>query len=323
MSAPQDRPQWPAPQGWRRILALPGDLVDFDRRGFRTRAASTRATLEGDATAFLFGFNTELGVAPDAAPDLDGVPAHQRGFAAEGAAMAGALLDLLNPFGGGRLATLHRVHGPRHAYLLHVGTGWAMAKLRRHRLGRLGAGSPLLRWLAFDGMGFCQAFFRTERGMRRWYRHPARCTAVCDIRYQGLGRSLWFRDCGSPDALAARLQWVPPRHRADVWSGIGLAATYAGGVPATAYPELCRHAGTHRAALAQGAAFGAQAWRRCEHLPAHARDAVPALTGVDVEVAAEWTDQARHGLDRPGASSADYGRWRRRVQQRAAQTINR
>ncbi len=181
--------------GWRRVMTLRPELVDFAERGFRTRPVATRDRLEACALAFLTGFNAELAVGPDGAPPVDDLPEERRGFAAEGAAMAAALLDAFHPTGGRRLAAVHRAHAERHVYLLHVGTGWALAKLHRRRLGRLGTGDPLLRWLAYDGMGFCQAFFATERtlaGRLRPDRHAGRCPATCAIRYQGLGRSLWF-----------------------------------------------------------------------------------------------------------------------------------
>ena len=315
-----------APQlsGWRRLLELRPGLVDFDRRGFRTASPGTRQVLEAAAGAFLTGFNLELAGPAGQAPDLAGLPAHRRGFAAEGAAMAAALLDLLNPAGGRRLAALNRVHADRHVYLIQVGVGWAMAALRRRRLGRLGADLPLLRWLAYDGMGFCQAFFASPRRLRRWIRHPAGgCSATCDIRYQGLGRSLWFRECGDPDGLARHIAGLPPRHHGDAWSGVALAACFAGGVEPGAYQHLSEIAGRHRPAIAQGAAFAAEAWRCSGHPPPHARAGVAALAGVDLAEAAQWTVTARHGLDRAGAGAADYRRWRLRIQQAAAGAAGR
>jgi hypothetical protein len=304
--------------GWRRILALHSDMVDFDLRGFRTEPVGTRATLEAAANAFLTGFNTELGMAGQA-PDLSSLPEHRRGFAAEGATMAATMLDCLNPTGGRRLAALHGAYANRYIYLMYVGSGWAMAKLHRTRLRSLGANDPLLRWLAYDGMGFCQAFFATEQRLGRWYRPHDGCDATCNIRYQGLGRSLWFRECGCAAGLAARVRQLPEQHRADAWSGIALAATYAGGVEPDVYADLRRCAGPQAGSVAQGAAFGAEAWRCCGHVPPHAHTAVQALAGVSVQQAASWTWQARAGLDRPGASSADYERWRAGIQQLAAE----
>jgi len=307
--------------GWRRMLALAPELVDFDRRGFRTGAPETRRSLETSAAAFLAGFNLMLRTPAGRAPDLSGQPPTWQGFSAEGAAMAAALLDGLNPGRGRRFAALLDAYQSSHVHLIQVGVGWADAKLHRAGPSRYVVDEPLLRWLSYDGRGFCRAFFASEQGMRRWARHPARCEATCDILYQGVGRSLWFRECGDPDAIGARILQLPLRHHGDLWSGVGLAAAYAGGVPAEVYQRLRERGGEHAPALAQGAAFGAEAWRRCGYAPAHAHTAVTTLAGTDLDEAATWTDQAQYGLNRPGAGPADYRTWRRRIQQRAATSV--
>ncbi|OLB75831.1 MAG: hypothetical protein AUI14_20295 [Actinobacteria bacterium 13_2_20CM_2_71_6] len=295
--------------------------VDFDIRGFRREPAATRTGLETSGNAFLTGFNLELCTPAGVVPDLSGIAPDRRGFGVEGAAMAACMLDLLRPFGGvRRLAALHDAYADRYVYLLHVGTGWALAKLHRTRPRRMAVADGLLGWLACDGWGFCRAFFASETALRHWQRHPAvACDPTCAIRYQGLGRSLWFRECGTPDGLARRVAQLPESHAGDVWSGIALAATYAGAVEPGVYPALRRLAGRHWPSAAQGAAFGAEAWRRCGHVPAHAVRAVAALAGTDVARAAEWTIRTRRDLDHPGASGTAYQTWRHRIQRLATE----
>ncbi|MEV6599832.1 DUF1702 family protein [Actinoplanes sp. NPDC051346] len=302
---------------WRRPLVLRHSLVDFQARGFAREPAATRATLEAAAGSFLDGFNAELATAVDDAPDLSSVPADRRGLAAEGAAMAATLLDAARPSGTRRTAALEAAYGERYAYLIHVGSGWALAKLRRRRLGRIGAGAPLLRWLAYDGKGFCEAFFAGPRAFDRWRTHAHKCSAICEIEYQGLGRSLWFRACGDPDRLAALVSTMPPHHQGDVWSGVALASVYAGGVGPDTYRLLAERAAGHRAAIAQGAAFGAEAWRLSGFTPAHAEVGVPILAGVAPAAAAQWTWTARHQLSGPNRDAHDYREWRMHTQRLA------
>jgi enediyne biosynthesis protein E3 len=305
------------PYGWRRLLALTPATVDFDRRGFRTTSVAARATLEAAAGAFVVGFNRTLAMPGAGVPELADLPEHRRGFAVEGAAMAAAMLDLV-ALRQRRLPALHERYGGRYTYLIHVGTGWAMAVLGRRRLGRLGVHAPLLRWLAYDGRGFCRSFFASPRGLRRWFTHPAgACAPTCAIQYQGFGRSLWFRECADPGAVAGQIRRLPPQHAADAWSGVGLAASYALALDTSGYERLRAYAGDHGAALAQGAAFAAEAWRRCGHVPAGAEVAVRTLADVDTAEAAEWTWRARDGLRGTGAE--EYHRWRVRIQQYAAE----
>lgn len=311
------------PQGWRSRLALSPALVDFDKRGFRTGRPQTRATLERAATAFLDGYNRALDTPYGTPVDLGQEQPELRGFAAEGAAMAALLLDRLSPTRHGRFPTLLAAHGERHVYLLYVGAGWALAKLRDvtagllGQLGSLGAGDPLLRWLAYDGYGFFKSFFDADSSLARWRRHRRPCDDTCAIRYQGLGRSLWFRESGDPDGISERIASLPAMHRGDIWSGVGLAAAYANGVDREDLALLQRLSGAHAPAVAQGAAFAAEA-RRADGCLATADPAVRVLTGVDARTAAGWTWSARTGLDHPQAGPAEFASWRDRIQQHAA-----
>jgi hypothetical protein len=70
----------------------------------------------------------------------------------------------------------------------------------------------------------------------------------------------------------------------------------------------------HRAAAAQGAAFGAEAWRLSGAAPGHAETAVRVLTGTTPAVAADWTWTARRDLTGPGRDANDYRDWRLRIQ---------
>jgi len=317
MIAPPAAPL-PYPSGWRRAFALRHSMADFGRRGFRDEPVATRCALEAVARTFLDGFNAELASPAGAAPDFTAVATQRRGFAVEGAGMAAVLLDTLRPAGGQRLAILRAAYDDQYSYLIQVGVGWAMAKLHSRRPLDSTTDAPLLRWLAYDGMGFCQAFFAGRRGLRRWYAHPSRCPDTCDIGYQGMGRCLWFRACGDPDVLAGCVAGLPERHRGDAWSGIGLAACYAGSVAPDVYPRLLDRSGVHAPALAQGVAFAAEAWRRCGYAPEHAHTAVRTLAGVSLEEAAAWTWTARRGLDGPDTGPAGYRQWRLRIQEQAA-----
>ena len=50
--------------------------------------------------------------------------------------------------------------GAAHTYMVHVGAGWALAQLRRRVDRALARLDPLLGWLAVDGYGFHQGYFR-------------------------------------------------------------------------------------------------------------------------------------------------------------------
>ena len=75
--------------------------------------------------------------------------------------------------------------------------------------------------------------------------------------------------------------------RGDLWSGSGLAATYAGGGDAENLFAMCEAAGTHLRAVAQGAAFAAKARQRAgnptENMHETCITHLPSIRGARIE----------------------------------------
>jgi hypothetical protein len=280
--------------------------VDFGLRRFRLRPGPARDVLESAARAFLTGLNAVSD--GDLTERLGALDPEHVGFACEGAGMGAAMLDLVTFGRGRRVAALLAGPAAAHPHLVHVGVGWAYARLRLRPGRGSPAADPLLRWLAWDGYGFHQGFFHANRvigGQRVEWGLPPDVRAVRD---QGLGRALWFHECAEPDGVALRIAEFDPARRADLWSGIGLAATYAGGERADELDRLRDLAGPHRARLAQGCAFACKARLVSGVVPEHTALAARVLAGTDVATAAGWTDEARAVLQT--ATLADYQRWR-------------
>lgn len=296
-----------------RLLRQDMRQVDFGLRRFRLRSGPARNRLEDSGRAFLEGFNQSLDArsADALGTALDAVTEEIRGFAFEGAGMGCALLDLLTLSRGRRVRELLQGPGSDYPHLIHVGAGWAFGRLRLRPWLGLQAGEPLLHWLAWDGFGFYQGFFDSDRvvaGQRvEWGLGPGQRA----VRDQGLGRCLWFHECAEPEALGLRVAEFPPWRRADLWSGIGLAAVYAGGADQQELRVLVEAAGDHRAHLAQGAAFACAARLRARTpLPEHCRTAALALTGVSAQTAADWTRTAHAGLGPTPRTEEHYREWR-------------
>src|SRR6185436_14746696 len=107
---------------------------------------------------------------------------------------------------------------------------------------------------------------------------------------QGLGRSLWFVSGANVDRARAWIEAFAPTRRRDLWSGVGLAATYAGGLDRAGLEALRSAAPDYRAELAQGAAFAAEARRRAGNLVAHTETACAVLCDLSAEGAARITE---------------------------------
>jgi hypothetical protein len=309
-------------QRLRRAILTPNVAqTSMEVRGFHVKNAQTRERLETIGRSFLTGYAlaAQSQRPSDAVAGLERVQAPFRGFAYEGAAMALAVRDGLPVGGGGRVAAFLEGPAHRHVYMAYVGVGWAMARLPRFRWPTLYAPDPLLRWLVLDGYGFHQAYFKTRRYVYNRYRQerfawPAagpdgyanRCID------QGIGRATWFVEGADPRRVVRRFAQFAEHRRADLYSGAGLAAAYAGGADEAELSWLRDAAGRYRADLAQGAAFAAGARVRADLVVAHNEVAARVLCGMSVADAAAVTDETRNDL-RDTAEIPAYETWRARI----------
>ena len=295
-----------------RVLGIEPEEASFQRRGFRL-ASGPRERLEEVGRTFVQGYRAAL---YDDDPDaleraLAGVDGELRGFAYEGAAMGVTLRDMLSPWRSSRLDRLLAGPGGPHVYMVHVGAGWALARLRRPPQATLRL-DPLSRWLALDGYGFHEGYFRPARYLRDGV-VPGGFTGYAARAFdQGLGRSLWFVEAAEPTAIAAAIRAMASHRQPDLWSGIGLAAAYAGGVDAGGLQQLAEVGAHADRELAQGAAFAAAARRRAGNPAAHSDLACRILCGRSSDEAAEATFHAARDLPPDGAEPS-YEVWRRRL----------
>jgi hypothetical protein len=101
----------------------------------------------------------------------------------------------------------------------------------------------------------------------------------------------------------------PSYRRADLWSGIGLACAYAGGVSRDEIQALQRAAGTYAPHLAQGAAFAAKCRQLAGNETDHTDLACQVFAGVSATQAAAVTDESLKDLP----DNAAYEVWRERI----------
>ncbi len=224
-----------------------------------------------------------------------------------------ALLDALVPGRGRRFQAFVEGPGAAHVYMVHVGAGWALARLHRRVERSLARLDPLLGWLAVDGYGFHEGYFHWTRYVRE-QAHPRKLAGYAlRVFDQGLGRSLWFVEGADVARIPATIAAFSLDRQSDLWSGIGLAAVYAGGVEPEAVAALLDAAGPFQPELAQGAAFAAKARQRAGNPTAHTERACRIVCGTTAEEAAALTDRALQDLPPDGEEPA-FEIWRRRLQ---------
>ena len=112
--------------------------------------------------------------------------------------------------------------------------------------------------------------------------------------------------------IAATVARFPASRHADLWSGVGLACAYAGGVPAGTIEDLSARAGPFQPAVAQGVAFAAKARERAGNPTSHTEMACRIVCGMSAVEAAGLTDRALIGLT-DGDGLPAYEVWRGRI----------
>jgi hypothetical protein len=307
----------------RALLGISPNETRFSRRGFQRAEPAVQEHLEAAGRRFVEGYNAALVKSqPDElAFELNHIEAIYRGFAFEGAAMALGLLDRVTPWNRRRLAQfMESFSGDAHVYMLHIGAGWAIARIpwaRRSFEQTISHFHRLYRWLAVDGYGFHEGFFHTNRYVKERAQPPRLSPHAAQVFDQGLGRSLWFSQGGNPQRIAASIAAFSMTRRADLWSGAGLAASYAGGVDRVRLEELRDRAAGYTAHLAQGASFAAKARQRADNPVPHTELACEVFCRLSAKEAAAVTDACLKDLPTGGAEPA-YHVWRTRIRERFA-----
>ena len=297
------------------FFGLSPEEASFARRGFRVAETGAQERLEKIGQTFIKGYNAALenDLPSQLAPRLNAIENELRGFAFEGAAMALTLLDCVSLGKGNRLRDFLTGAGKAHLYMAHVGAGWALARLHRRAQSFLARLDPLLGWLVIDGYGFHEGYFHWRRCFedRRVPRHlSGYARRAFD---QGLGRSLWFVSCADIIRISNIIYTFPKQRQPDLWSGIGLASAYAGGVSRADLENLIVAAHPFASQLAQGAAFAAKTRQRAANPAPHTELACNVLCGVSAAAAACITDLALHYVS-PAVKQTDYEDWRQRIQ---------
>lgn len=304
----------------RRILTPGVSATRLDVRGFREKDAASKELLETVGRTFLHGYAlaAEAGDPLDAEEGLEQVPTRFRGFAYEGAGMGFAVRDGLPLGRRDHTARFLTGRAEAHVYMVYVGIGWAMARLPRFRWPDSRTLDPLMIPLALDGYGFHQAYFKTRKYVTEQFREqafpwPAGPDAAYSPRAidQGIGRALWFVNGTDPRRVADTIDGFAPERHADLYSGAGLAATYAGGVTADELRLFADRAGEHRPGVAQASVFAAEARVRAGLVVPHTGLATEVLCCTTPDEAAALSLAARP--DRPEGDLPAYEVWRQRV----------
>jgi len=183
---------------------------------------------------------------------------------------------------------------------------------------RPGSAKRMWGYSSSDGLGFHDTYFYHRRILAGWRRERSGY-AACAYD-QGVGRALWFVAGGSALAAIKLLSALPELRHSDIWSGLGLAMTYAGAATVDDIAVACEAAGPHRTQFAQGIAFACEARVLARHVPAHTDLAARAVWGIGAEELSGLVRKARDRLPEIESDLPRYEIWRRAVAGSLSQT---
>lgn len=298
-----------------KLFGLSLEEATFQRRGFPECEERLRLRLEEIGKTFLVGYLASLDTDSheELRASLERVELERRGFAYEGAGMALALMDMLLPWRRDRWKSFVAGPGAPHNYMMIVGLGWALARMRRRVTRPLSKLDPLLGWLALDGYGFHEGYFKWKSVIVD-HQVPSRLSGYARRVFdQGVGRSLWFVSGADVRRIADSISRFPESRHADIWAGVGLAAAYAGGIDEDSMRLLVELCGKHHPALAQGTVFACEARRQAGNIATHTALASRIICGMQVDDAADIAIAERRELSHDQVLPA-YEIWRIRIQ---------
>lgn len=273
------------------LLQIPYSEVQVAKRNFDTFDPKFSSHIEYIGSTFLDGYHYQLytnNIDTLIEKIVFNTDNRMLGFCFEGAAMCARILDFVNPFSSRSIKLFNNFISNKHEYLLYVGIGWAVARLpfKKKLLSKY---KIFLYPLIIDGIGFHQGYFHTRTTTFMQYIPTYINKSDYAAFDQGVGRSLWFSHGGNSIHIANTINKFHWSRQANLWTGIGLASTYAGG-NSKAISELCYLSKHYRSNLSLGSSFAAKARHRAGNITKDCEYACSIYCNSSPEEAADLTD---------------------------------
>lgn len=128
---------------------------------------------------------------------------------------------------------------------MHVGLGWALAELKLPVEQYLISIDPKWQLRVLDGFGYYCGLFRRREAIRSML-FPSEIPNTSFSGYnQGIGRVLYYISQGESERLTRNVALFSEDRHGDLWRGIGIAATFVGGLSDDAIKCFVHAAGKH------------------------------------------------------------------------------
>ena len=281
----------------RFLFGLPLINIENTWKNVPNVETPTRKKLRPPVIAFITGLNTAIEVALSELliAQLEGLNDNCRGFAYEGAGMGLAIIDYSR--NKGLVDKFLQGEGADYPELIHVGVGCATAALKKDLQAKLVATEPMQRWWIPDGYGFFTGIYKWEDTVEQLIVPPQIKGYALRAFDRGLGRRMWFAFSGEVEAVTEAIARFPKSRQADLWSGIGLASTFAGGVDETVLVRLKELSGDFSSYVALGSTMAAKCRYTAGNIVDYTNFACSILCGMTAIEAAEMVVKALERLE--------------------------
>jgi enediyne biosynthesis protein E3 len=195
----------------------------------------------------------------DLAMELDKTDNEFRSVAYEGASMTIVLRSLEKDGTLDGWKEFKNGIGKKHNAQVHAGLGWALAQKKIPPGQFVSSVEPFMLFRVADGYGYYDGIFRSRTSVVSKIIPSGISSGLAASYDQGIGRALYYRSKGDPQALVAEIRSFPADRQSSLWRGVGMACVFVGGCDDKILRELADAASTHRPQLGVGAALVATA----------------------------------------------------------------
>ncbi len=282
----------------KAFLGVNDKESSFEKRGFLISNEKHRANLENIIRAFLEGYRIAMKHHKDPKKIVKKIENkfdnHLVGFAFEGSGMSFAVMDVLFPKQHSRLRKFIENELKHHDFIAAVGAGLAIGKapfgLRKMEkyMRKL---DPRMAWCVPDGYAFYKGIFETKKYIDLAQDAPSGFPEYAkNVFDSGLGRAIWWAKCGSPKHIKQTIDAFPKERQAELWSGIGVASTYAGGVEYDYLDELVVFSGDYKVDYLSGIPFSAKMRQKGGNYSEWTEKACQRLLNASIDEVANMTN---------------------------------
>jgi hypothetical protein len=256
--------------------------ANFTSRKFE-EGFEAQKRLEFVAKTVVNGYNTavENGLNDDLRAITKSKTKELSGFFHEGIGMGLYALDIFSIQKKNRFWKYIDEKEKKHEYMSYIGAGLTCGVFNASFKKVIDKGCPMSACLVIDGVGFYYAMFKTKKTLQKFYIPKSiKNNSFYLERYDnGIGRALWFYNSGEPERIQKTISTFSEERRPAIWSGIGLAAAYAGGVSLAKIKRLKELSEKHSLMLGQGVLLAAHT-RYTAGNPQKDENTVVILTGA-------------------------------------------